>query len=59
MKIVTDYWMKPIPVRDFDWSATVDNYEAGDPIGYGETESKAKADLMSMIVTPIETMEER
>jgi hypothetical protein len=53
-KIITDYWLKPIPDRRFDWSATTENYEAwvedGEwtsthPIGYGRTEEEAIADL--------------
>jgi hypothetical protein len=24
MKIVTDFWMKPIPMRNFDWSAVTE-----------------------------------
>jgi hypothetical protein len=27
MRIVTNYWMKPIPLQQFDWSAVTDNYE--------------------------------
>lgn len=44
-KIVTHYWAKPIPPRQFDWSATFDGYEPGDPCGYGATEIKAVEDL--------------
>lgn len=49
MKIVTNYWPKPIPTRQFDWSATDDNYEPGCPIGFGSTEEEAIADLMVQI----------
>lgn len=49
MKIVTEYWPKPIPIRQFDWSATTDNYDGAPdshcPIGYGPTEAAAIADL--------------
>jgi len=45
MKIVTEYVNPPIPDRSFDWSATLDSYEPGDPIGRGETEAEAIADL--------------
>lgn len=49
MKIVTNFWMKPIPLRQFDWSAVTDDYDGAedshDPIGYGATEEKAIADL--------------
>ena len=46
MKIITSYWAKPIPLRQFDWSAVDDNYEPGCPIGYGATEDEAIADLL-------------
>ncbi len=50
--IRTDYWRKPGPSDQFDWSATYDDYEGGDgydepagPVGYGATEQAAVADL--------------
>ena len=47
MKIRTDYWAKPIPIRNCDWTAVDDEtYEPGCPIGYGATEEEAIADLM-------------
>lgn len=36
----------PIPDRNFDWSATRSNYDAGDPIGRGRTPILALADLL-------------
>jgi hypothetical protein len=45
--IRTDYWAKPIPLRQFDWSATRDNYEPPMPVGYGRTEAEAIADLIA------------
>lgn len=45
----TCYDPKPIPTRDFDWSATSDDYEPGDPIGHGATEAAAIADLEAEI----------
>lgn len=45
MIIRTDYWAKPIPQRQFDWEAVTDNYEPGQPIGYGRTEQEAIDDL--------------
>ncbi len=48
-KIVTDYWAKPIPLRQFDWEAVTDNYEGGDPIGYGATEEAAISDLQEKL----------
>lgn len=46
MKIVTDYWVKPIPVRNFDWCAVdADTYDGEGPVGYGATEAEAIADI--------------
>lgn len=45
-RIVTRHWQKPIPTNQFDWEATFDGYDAGDPIGYGATEAEAIADLI-------------
>ena len=47
-KIVTDYWAKPVPLRQFDWTATFDDYEGGGPIGYGRTEQDAINDLLAI-----------
>ena len=49
-KIITHFDPKPIPLRQFDWSAVTDDYDwAPDakpmPIGYGTTEAEAIADL--------------
>ena len=48
-KIKTEFWAKPIPLRQFDWSATEDSYEPGLPVGYGRTEQEAIADLLEQI----------
>lgn len=53
-KIKTDFWMKPIPLRQFDWEAVTDDYDyAPDakphPIGYGRTEQEAVEDLKSQL----------
>jgi hypothetical protein len=45
-KIVTNYWAKPIPDRQFDWSAVTEHYDLGHPIGYGRTEAEAINDLI-------------
>lgn len=52
MKIVTDYWPKPIPLRCYDWTAIDhDSYDGAidsltrHQIGFGATEAKAIADL--------------
>lgn len=52
VKILTDFWMKPIPLRQFDWQAVTDNYEGGDPIGYGATVEEAISELQSQMEEP-------
>ncbi len=53
-KIRTDYWLKPIPMRQFDWTATFDDYDGAEDsksrseIGYGRTEAEAIADLLEL-----------
>ena len=49
LKIRTNYDYPPIPIRDMDWSATLDGYEGGDPIGRGHTEDEAIADLKDQL----------
>lgn len=44
-RIITEHCLPPIPLRQFDWTATRDSYEPGDPIGYGASEGEAVADL--------------
>lgn len=51
MKIVTHYDPKPIPTRQFDWTAVDDDtYDGAEdshcPIGYGRTEQEAVAELL-------------
>lgn len=53
-EIKTEYWLKPIPDRRFDWCAVTDNYDGApdagfQPIGYGRTEAEAIADLKSQM----------
>ena len=45
MKIITELVEPSIPLRQFDWRATGEDYEPGDPVGYGSTEAEAIADL--------------
>ncbi len=49
--IKTNYWAKPIPNRNFDWSAVDDDtYDGeGSPVGYGATEQEAIADLTEQL----------
>jgi len=46
MKIVTDYWPKPIPIRHFDWTAYIDGMEETGPYGNGETRDIALCSLL-------------
>lgn len=43
--VITNYDPPPIPTRIHDWSAVLDNYEPGEPIGHGPTEADAVYDL--------------
>ena len=50
MKIKTDYWLKPIPMRNFDWTAVDDDtYDGTGPVGCGRTRDEAIADLLEQI----------
>ena len=44
--IITEYDPKPIPLRQFDWSAVRSSYEPPMPIGYGTTRIEAIIDLL-------------
>jgi hypothetical protein len=39
--IITSHDYPPIPIREYDWSAIREDYDAGDLIGYGRTEQEA------------------
>ncbi len=45
-KIITSHDCPPIPVRDYDWSASREDWDEGDLIGYGKTEQEAIDDLL-------------
>lgn len=49
--VVTSYWAKPIPLRQFDWEAIDDNTfdGPGSHVGYGATAQEAVADLLEQI----------
>ena len=53
MIIRTSYDHPPIAIRAFDWSAVTDNYDGAPdsrcPVGHGETEAAAVADLLEKI----------
>jgi hypothetical protein len=44
----------PIPIRDFDWQATLKDYEPGCPIGHGRTKQDAINDLLEQIANEAE-----
>jgi hypothetical protein len=44
-QIVTDHVRPPIPYSGYDWSATYDDYQPGDAIGWGFTREGAIEDL--------------
>jgi hypothetical protein len=60
-KISTNYDYPPIPIRDYDWSATSEDFDASyegpedggwigsHPIGHGRTEAEAIADYLDQI----------
>ena len=45
MKVNTEFVNPPIYSRDFDWSATGEDYDEGDPVGWGRTEEESIAAL--------------
>ena len=47
--IRVSFYAPPIPMRDFDWCATTDDYEPGHPIGYGARRQEAVIDLMEQL----------
>jgi hypothetical protein len=47
--ILTSFWLKPIPLRCYDWEATTSNYEPGHAIGFGSTEADAVHDLKEQL----------
>lgn len=58
VKIHTDHVQPPIPIRDFDWQAITDDYDAdcdqdgffsNHPVGSGATEDAAIKDLLEQL----------
>lgn len=47
--INTTHVKPPIPTRAWDYSAVLDGYDAGDPMGWGETEQAAIDDLLQQL----------
>lgn len=54
-RIIATYDPPPIPIRNHDWSATLDGYDAGDPIGWGRTREEAVADLEEQLAEQAST----
>jgi len=53
VKIVTAHFLPPIPLhiaRNYQWTATLDNYEPGHPIGFGCSEQEAIDDLKELLL---------
>ena len=47
--INVEYIHPPVPSRQFDYSATLDGYEPGDPIGFGPTPEAARDALQGRL----------
>ena len=54
-RIITTYDPPPIPLRHSDWSAVLDTYDAGDPIGWGRKRDEAVADLEEQLAEQAST----
>jgi hypothetical protein len=46
VKVIINRTYAPIPAPRVRWYATLDEYQGGDPIGYGATPGAAVDDLM-------------
>jgi hypothetical protein len=49
MLIKTSHDFPPIPIRNFDWSAYVDNYGEDSPLGRGPSEREAVQTLFQTL----------
>lgn len=58
MKITVEYWPPPIPIRDFDWHAIAEDYDADCNengyfsrcgSGYGKSRRSAIIDLLDSL----------
>ena len=47
--IRTEFIYPPIPIRSCDWTAILDDYEPGDPIGCGTSEIEAIENLLEQL----------
>lgn len=46
MNIITSQTANPTPNRNWDWQATFEGYDEGEPIGYGATPEEAIKELL-------------
>ena len=53
-KVRTHNEYPPIPLRQFDWCATTDDYEPGQLIGWGATEADAVRELRALLAEQVE-----
>jgi len=53
--IVTEHEKPPVPTRAWDWNAYLEDWDLDNPIGYGETQQKAVADLLEQLDLPLDT----
>ena len=49
LRIHASFVRPPISVRTHDWCATLNGYEPGEVMGWGETEDAAVDDLLSIL----------
>ena len=47
-KIITSFSCPPISDRRYDWDAIREDYDEGDPIGYGATKQEAIDNLIEL-----------
>ncbi len=47
--IKTEYWPKPIPIRNYDWEAWDADLNEDSPIGHGLTEDEAIINLLEKL----------
>ena len=49
MKIITTYLFPPIPLRNFDWHATIEGHEGEGLHAFGRTEQEAIENLKEQL----------
>lgn len=51
-KIITNYILPPIPIRQFDWCAYFEDQDESSRCGYGRTKEEAIDDLLTNFPPP-------